>query len=154
MQEQGARVVAAVVCVCNNYGEELYAVSVITKIDWYLAEFSASPSCSCRCRAQVKSRPWSRNISGNHLLSTFPGNRRSRTRLIYPRIPTSRRTLPALPNGAYLIIRYSFPGILLTTLALANPSHKGVQMVRSLLHTVRIEVCNISTCGCWPHLPD
>ena len=42
--------------------------------------------------------------------------------LIYPRILTSRKTLHALPNGAYLKIQYPFPGILLTPKRLTNQS--------------------------------
>jgi hypothetical protein len=35
---------------------------------------------------------------------------------------------------------------------LLNPSRKGAQTVLSLLHTVRIAVCNISTCAFAPTL--
>jgi len=64
---------------------------------------------------------WSRSISGNHLLSKFPGSRRSRTRLIYPRTPTSRKTLHVLPNGAHLKIHIA-PFSRHINPRLANPS--------------------------------
>ena len=55
----------------------------------------------------LKPVEWNHNISGNPPLSTLPDSRHSRTRLVYPRIPTFRETLRDLQNGVYSKIPFS-----------------------------------------------
>lgn len=110
-----------------------------------------------RLLSKLSQKPsgWNHNISGSHLLLTFLGSRRSCTKLIYPQTPISQRTLHALQNGALQKIETLFSGCFFIIDASAprfsppiiGTNEKGAQTVRLPSHTVRIEVCNILTCG-------